>query len=82
MSSAPLKRVYFDTNILFHGPHLPNNVQSIFGVAKWVGTEMYMPSVVEDELEAEARYRAAIHDIEALATPIDKAYAAGDVISA
>jgi hypothetical protein len=53
MASAPLKRVYFDTNILFHWPHIPNNVRSIFGVAKWVGAELYMPTVVESELEAQ-----------------------------
>jgi hypothetical protein len=28
-------------------------VRSIFGVAKWVGTELYMPTVVESEVEAQ-----------------------------
>jgi hypothetical protein len=61
MDSSPLKRVYFDTNILFRWPHLPNNIRSIFGAAKWVGTELYMPTIVESELEA--RY---VREVEAI----------------
>src|SRR2546425_782284 len=53
MATPPLKRIYFDTNILFRWPHLPNDVRGIFGVARWVGTELYLPIVVEQELEAQ-----------------------------
>lgn len=60
---APLKRVYFDTNILFRWPHLPNDVRAIFGLAKWVGTELYLPNVVESELEAQyVRSVDAVYD--------------------
>lgn len=52
MTEQPLKRIYFDTNILFHWPNLPNNVASLFGVANWVGADLYIPKTVEDELEA------------------------------
>jgi len=36
MASQPLKRIYFDTNILYRWPHPPNDIYSIFGVAKWL----------------------------------------------
>jgi hypothetical protein len=52
-TTPPLKRIYFDTNILFRWPHIPNDLHAIFGVANWVGTELYMPIVVEQELEAQ-----------------------------
>jgi hypothetical protein len=38
MDSPPLKRIYFDTNILYRWPHPPNDIYSVFGVAKWLGT--------------------------------------------
>jgi hypothetical protein len=47
------KHLYFDTNILHRWPHRPNDLYSLLAVAKWVGTELYMPKVVEDELEAQ-----------------------------
>lgn len=53
MPDAPLKRIYFDTNILYHWPHLPNDLLSVLGVANWVRSELYLPSVVEDELEGQ-----------------------------
>jgi hypothetical protein len=53
VSKQPLKRIYFDTNILFHWPNLPNNVASLFGVANWVGADLYIPKTVEDELEGQ-----------------------------
>ena len=53
MDAKPLKRIYFDTNILYRWPNLPNNVASLFGVANWVGTELYIPKTVEDELEGQ-----------------------------
>jgi hypothetical protein len=48
-----LKRIYFDTNILRHWPHPPNDIYSIFRAAKWLGTELFMPEVVEGELRAQ-----------------------------
>ena len=53
MSSASLKRVYLDTNILFHWPHPPNDVYAVFRAAKWLGTEIYISEVVERELEGQ-----------------------------
>ena len=53
MSKQPLKRIYFDTNILFRWPNLPNNVAFLFGVANWVGADLYIPKTVEDELEGQ-----------------------------
>lgn len=52
MASQPLKRIYFDTNILYRWPHPPNDIYSICGVAKRLGTQLLMPEVVERELEA------------------------------
>jgi len=53
MGKPPLKRLYFDSNILRSWPNLPNNVAQIFGLANWVKTELYFPETVEDELEAQ-----------------------------
>jgi hypothetical protein len=53
MSSQPLKRIYLDTNILYRWPNPPNNVGSLFDVANWVGTKLYIPKTVEDELEGQ-----------------------------
>ena len=68
-ASQPLKRIYFDTNILYRWPHPPNDIYSIFGVAKWLGAQLLMPEVVEGELEAQfirsvnAAYDAAEQNI-------------------
>lgn len=53
VSKLPLKRIYFDTNILFRWPQIPSDIPSMLGVANWVGTELYMPKIVEDELEGQ-----------------------------
>jgi hypothetical protein len=53
LMSPPLKRIYFDTNALYHWPHLPNDRYSVFGAAKWLGTELCIPEVVESELGAQ-----------------------------
>jgi len=53
VSKPPLKRIYFDTNMLFRWPHIPSDIPSMLGVANWVGTELYMPKIVEDELEGQ-----------------------------
>jgi hypothetical protein len=50
---SPLKRIYFDTNILYKWPHLPNDLYAVFGAAKWLGTELWVPEVVESELRAQ-----------------------------
>jgi len=69
MASQPIKRIYFDTNILHRWPHPPNDIYSIFGVAKWLGAQLLMPKVVEGELEAQfirsvnAAYDAAEQNI-------------------
>jgi hypothetical protein len=63
VSKPPLKRIYFDTNILFRWPHIQSDIPSMLGVANWVGAELYIPKVVEDELEAQyARDIAASYD--------------------
>jgi PIN domain len=49
----PPKRLYFDTNILRGWPNCSNEVWNIFSVANWLKTELYIPKVVEDELEAQ-----------------------------
>jgi rRNA-processing protein FCF1 len=51
VSKPPLKRIYFDTNILYPWPQIPSDIPSILGVANWVGAEPYIPKIVEDELE-------------------------------
>jgi hypothetical protein len=53
VSKQPLKRIYFDSNMLFRWPNLPNNVASLFGVANWVGADLYIPKTVEEELEGQ-----------------------------
>lgn len=53
MSKSPLKRLYFDTNALYRWPQIPSDIPSLLGVANWVGTELYMPTIVEDELEGQ-----------------------------
>jgi hypothetical protein len=53
VSKPPLKRIYFDTNPLYRWPHIPSDIPSMLGVANWVGAELYMPKIVEDELEGQ-----------------------------
>jgi hypothetical protein len=63
MSKSPLKRIYFDTNILYRWPQIPSDIPSMLGVANWVGAELYMPKIVEDELEGQyVRAIAASYD--------------------
>ena len=52
MGTAPIKRVYFDTNILYRWPHPGNDVHSLLSAMRFIAAEGYVPSVVEDELEA------------------------------
>ena len=61
MGSQPLKRIYFDTNVLYRWPHMPSDIPSMLGVANWVNAELYMPKIVEDELEGQ--YVRAIRDL-------------------
>jgi hypothetical protein len=53
MSKRPLKRIYFDTNPLYRWPHMPSDIPSLLGVANWVGAGLYVPKIVEDELEGQ-----------------------------
>jgi PIN domain len=53
VTKPPLKRIYFDTNPLYRWPHIPSDIPSMLGVANWVGAELYMPKIVEDELEGQ-----------------------------
>jgi hypothetical protein len=54
MSKMPVpKRLYFDSNILRGWPNCSNELWNIFSVANWLKTELYIPKVVEDELEAQ-----------------------------
>lgn len=51
--TAPLKRIYFDTNILYRWPQVPNNIFFTLRLANWLDAELYIPKVVEDELEGQ-----------------------------
>jgi hypothetical protein len=75
VSKPPLKRIYFDTNILFRWPHISSDIPSLLRVANWVGAELFMPNIVEDELESQfvravsdgwARLNADVKDLEKL----------------
>lgn len=52
MAEVP-KRIYFDSNILRGWPNCSNEIWSILSVANWLKAELYVPKVVEDELEAQ-----------------------------
>jgi PIN domain len=51
MPGQPLKRIYFDTNFLRRWPNPANNIAAVLRAANWMGTELYIPQTVEDELE-------------------------------
>jgi hypothetical protein len=54
MADKPVpKRIYFDTNILWGWPNCSNEIWKILSVASWLKIELYIPKVVEDELEAQ-----------------------------
>jgi hypothetical protein len=42
-----------NTNILYRWPHTPSDIPSLLAVANWVGTELYLPKIVEDEFESQ-----------------------------
>jgi hypothetical protein len=52
-NQATPKRLYFDTNILWGWPHCSNEIWNLFSFAKWLKIELFIPKVVEDELEAQ-----------------------------
>src|SRR5262250_2457544 len=51
MLGQPLKRIYFDTNLLRRWPNPANIVPVVLRAANWIDTELYIPETVEDELE-------------------------------
>ena len=59
--ATPPKRLYFDSNILRGWPNCSNEIWNIFSVANWLKTELYIPKVVEDELEAQ--FIRGIHEL-------------------
>lgn len=52
-TTTPLKRVYFDSNPLHNWPNGPNELWNALSAARWLGSELYLPVTVEDELEAQ-----------------------------
>jgi hypothetical protein len=69
--ATPPKRLYFDTNILRGWPNCSNEIWNIFSVANWLKTELYIPKVVEDELEAQ--FIRGVHDLlDALDTNVNQ----------
>lgn len=75
MAEAPLHRIYFDTNSLYGWPYLPNETSNLFRFADWLGTELYLPQVVEAELERQflKRVSDAYADVESGIKEINKA---------
>src|SRR5450631_4233461 len=71
MATAPPKRLYFDTNILRGWPNCSNEIWNIFNVANWLKTDLYIPKVVEDELEAQ--FIRGVHELlDALDTTVNQ----------
>jgi hypothetical protein len=69
--ATPPKRLYFDTNILRGWPNCSNEIWNIFSVANWLKTELYIPKVVEDELEAQ--FIRGVHELlDALDTSVNQ----------
>ena len=53
MNVKPLKRIYFDTNSLRRWPNPSRPILQVFNLTSWLKTELYLPTVVEDELEGQ-----------------------------
>lgn len=67
MSKPPLKRIYFDSNILRNWPNSSNELWNVFNSAAWLKTEICFPQVVESELEGQfvREVQKSFADIEA-----------------
>lgn len=52
-TTTPLKRVYFDSNPLHNWPNGPNELWNALSAARWLGSELFIPETVEDELQAQ-----------------------------
>jgi hypothetical protein len=52
-NTSPLKRVYFDSNPLHNWPNGTNELWNALSAARWLGSELYFPETVEDELQAQ-----------------------------
>jgi hypothetical protein len=52
-NNTPLKRVYFDSNVLHNWPNGTNELWNALSAARWLGSELYFPETVEDELQAQ-----------------------------
>jgi PIN domain len=75
MDSQPLKRIYFDTNALYGWPYLPNETSNLLRFADWLGAELYLPKIVEAELERQflKRVKTAYASVESGLKEINKA---------
>jgi hypothetical protein len=53
---------------------MPSDIPSLLGVANWVGTKLYMPKTVEDELEGQyvRLIEASYHKLNADLNELDK----------
>jgi hypothetical protein len=52
-NTTPLKRVYFDSNVLHNWPNGTNELWNALSAARWLGSELFIPETVEDELRAQ-----------------------------
>ncbi len=75
MDPQPLKRIYFDTNALYGWPYLPNETSNLLRFAAWLGAELYLPKIVEAELERQflKRVKTAYASVESGLKEINKA---------
>lgn len=75
MDPQPLKRIYFDTNALYGWPYLPNETSNLLRFADWLGAELYLPKIVEAELERQflKRVKTAYASVESGLKEINKA---------
>lgn len=74
MSKTPLKRVYFDSNMLRNWPNCSNELWAVFDPARHLKTEIFIPQTVEDELESQflKGVRKSFDDIFASLKQLDK----------
>lgn len=52
-TTNPLKRVYFDSNVLRNWPNGTNELWNALSAARWLDSELYIPETVEDELQSQ-----------------------------
>lgn len=52
-TTNPRKRVYLDSNVLHSWPNGANWLWNALSAARWLGSELYIPETVEEELQAQ-----------------------------